>query len=58
MPKTIYKNVELATKKELDNYLKKYPNTKYLWNMVDWDKCRESVNALMMESANTGIANS
>ena len=30
MPKTIYKNVELATKKELDNYLKKYPNTKYL----------------------------
>ena len=26
--------------------------------MVYWDKCRESVNALMMESANTGIANS
>lgn len=26
--------------------------------MVDWDKCRGSVDALMSESANTGIANS
>ena len=30
MPKSIYKNVELATNKELDNYLKNYPDTKYL----------------------------
>ena len=34
MKKPIYKKVKLATTEELDNYLKKYPKTKYLDTII------------------------